>query len=32
MNHFLNYIDEKFKNSKERKILFNIKETRTLRT
>ena len=26
--HFLNYIDDKFKNSKERKSMFNIKETR----
>lgn len=26
--HFLNYIDEKFKNSKERKLNYNIKETR----
>ena len=26
--HFLNYIDDKFKNSKERKSIFNIKETR----
>ena len=25
--HFLNYLDEKFKNSKERKELYNIKET-----
>lgn len=25
---FLNYIDDKFKNSKERKLQFNIKETR----
>ena len=25
---FLNYIDEKFKNSKERKQIYNIKETR----
>ena len=25
---FLNYIDDKFKNSKERKLLYNIKETR----
>lgn len=25
--HFLNYLDEKFKNSKERKKLYNIKET-----
>ena len=26
--HFLNYIDDKFKNSKERKSTFNIKETK----
>lgn len=26
---FLNYIDDKFKNSKERKLKYNIKETRT---
>lgn len=26
--HFLNYIDDKYKNSKERKSLFNVKETR----
>ena len=26
--HFLNYIDDKYKNSKERKAMFNIKETR----
>lgn len=26
--HFLNYIDEKFKNSKERQLNYNIKETR----
>ena len=26
--HFLNYIDDKFKNSKERKSMFNVKETR----
>ena len=26
--HFLNYIDDKFKKSKERKAIFNIKETR----
>ena len=26
--HFLNYIDDKFKNSKERKNIYNIKETR----
>ncbi len=25
---FLNYIDDKFKNSKERKLNYNIKETR----
>ncbi len=26
--HFLNYIDDKFKNSKERKSIYNVKETR----
>lgn len=26
--HFLNYIDDKYKNSKERKFMFNVKETR----
>ena len=28
---FLNYLDEQFKNSKQRKLIYNIKETRKLK-
>lgn len=29
--YFLNYLDEQFKNSKQRKLIYNIKETRKLK-
>lgn len=29
--YFLNYLDKQFKNSKQRKLIYNIKETRKLK-